>query len=119
MIVGKLILKSRLACSLPALEVHELAAATEAWSEILVDTVPSHRLNDAYILAMRSHDTNFAIGAPQIVAAWKEIRQSEISRPKPLSVDRQIVGDVCHRCNGTGTEIVVEGDYFQSKVCSH
>lgn len=118
--IARLILKSRLACSLPALEPAELKIAVGAWLEILNGAVPLPRLHDAYVAAMRQKDSNFAIGAPEIVSAWGEIRESERSKPARLNF-RQLSGDVCSKCNGTGTEVVRDEfhETTSARPCSH
>ncbi len=118
--VGHLILKSRLACSLPALEPREFSVAVEAWIEIINGAVPAMRLNDAYLSAMRNRETNFAIGAPEIVKAWKEIQESERHKGNTAWLSRMLSGDVCARCHGTGTEVIMNGNVATgSRPCDH
>ncbi len=117
--MGHLILKSRLACSLPALEPNEFRVAVEAWQEVIAGAVPVKRLNDAYLLAMRNRDSNFAIGAPEIVKAWLEIQASERHKPSTAPLDRMLQGDVCQACNGTGTELITKGSTVLSRTCKH
>ena len=117
--IAKIILKSRLACSLPALEVVELKAAVESWAEVIEGAIPAHRLNDCYIYAMRNRTSKFPLESGDIIAAYKSIANNE--RYRPLGQDRMIIGDVCLRCNGTGVEIIrdEEKKTTSSRPCSH
>lgn len=97
-----------------------MKVAIEAWSEIVTDVIPFSRLNDAYLGAMRNRETNFAIGAPELVKAWKVISEAERYRPMTgADIEQMLRGDVCKDCHGTGTEIITEGDYTTSRVCLH
>jgi hypothetical protein len=105
-----------LACSLPALETQELAAAVEAWCEILYPVVPVNRLNDCYLHAIRSRESTFAIAATEILTAWRiisseEARQRQRAQPCRLcfgwgygkvydpKTDTEIVKE-CPHCHG-------------------
>lgn len=117
--VGKLILKSRLAYSLPALEVQELAAATEAWCEVLIDTIPIQRVADCYLHAMKNRDSSFPLSAGDLVRSWKDICNANRYKPVSAGLDHQLRGDVCQDCNGTGTELITEGSMTYSRRCRH
>lgn len=73
-------MKTRLACSLPTFDTQELAAAVEAWSEILFDVVPGDRLNDSYLHAMRNRESTFALAATEVLGAWRVINADEVHR---------------------------------------
>ena len=116
--MGKLILKSRLAYSLPALEVQELAASVEAWCEVLNDAIPIERLNDCYLYAVRHREGTFPVAAPELLSAWRFINAAE-----SLQRDRS---KPCALCQGAGygkvydpktdTEIEKECPHCHSKV---
>lgn len=106
-------MKIRLACSLPAFETQELAAAVEAWCEILYGTVPCERLNDSYLHAIRNRESTFALAATEILYAWRiinaeESHQREKSKP-------------CGLCFGTGFGRIydVKTDTEFEKECPH
>lgn len=91
-------MKTRLACSLPAFETQELAAAVEAWCEILYGAVPVERLNDAYVLAMRTRNSTFPLAATEVIEASKRIA-SEIDAQRRPS---------CMLCYGKGSALVYD-----------
>ena len=113
--VGKLILKSRLACSLPSLEPEEHAMVVEAWCEVLDGKIPENRLNDCYLYAMQHKETTFPLGAPELITAWGAIREVGV----PRTASSLVRGDVCSRCNGTGTELIYVDELVASKTCDH
>lgn len=116
--MGHLILKSRLAYSLPALDVAEFAAAVEAWCEVLTEAVPRERLNDCYLYAVRHRESTFPLAAPELLTAWRFINTAEAQ-------ERQSARP-CGLCAGTGygnvydpktdTEIVKECPHCHGKV---
>lgn len=108
--VGKVIVKVRLACSLPALETKELAPMLEAWCEVLYGSVPSERLNDAYLFAMRHRSSTFPLAATEIIEAWRTILSDEIARRR-----------VCALCHGDGFGLVYDPatDTEIRKECPH
>lgn len=87
-------MKIRLACSLPIYETEQLAAAVEAWGEILYGLVPENRLNDCYLYAFRHRESPFALTAGEILSAWRIINTEEFyEREKTQS---------CRLCFGRG-----------------
>lgn len=64
----------------------------EAWAEVLSD-IPIDRLNECYVLAMKRKESNFALGAPELVKAWSEL--SEVVRYENLTDDK----DDCTHCD--------------------
>ena len=111
--VARLIVKMRLACSLPAFDTLELAAAVEAWCEILADTVPADRLNDCYLHAIRRRDSTFALASTEILSSWRVINAEE-SRMREMSKP-------CRLCGGTGFGMVYDPatDTEIQKECPH
>ena len=97
-IVGKLILKTRLAYSLPSLDTQEFPAAVEAWCEILFGSVPPERLNDCYIHAVKTRASTFPLAVTEILTAWRAIAVEEAEQAK-----RQ---RHCHVCQGRRFEMV-------------
>lgn len=91
-------MKTRLACSLPALETQELAAAVEAWCEILFGTVPIARLNESYLLAMRTRSSTFPLAATEMIEASKKIAAESDSKRRPA----------CMLCGGRGSALVYD-----------
>lgn len=96
--MGRLILKTRLAFSLPSLDVHEFPAAVEAWCEILANTVPVERLNDCYLFAIKDRNSTFPLAVTEILTAWRAIANEEAEQAKR---NRH-----CHVCGGTGMGMV-------------
>ena len=91
--VGKIVLKARLACSQPALEAEDFAAATGAWVEVLSYAVPLAEVQACYLHAMAHRTGSFPLAASELCAAWtelKETRQARLAPPK------------CGICHGTG-----------------
>lgn len=117
--MGHLILKSRLAYSLPALDVDEFKAATEAWCEVLVETIPTQRLHDCYLHAMKNRDSSFPLSAGDMVRSWRDICNANRYKPVSAALDHMLRGDVCQDCNGTGTELIEEGAMVYSRPCKH
>lgn len=118
-VIAKIILKSRLACSLPALDFNEMRVAVEAWNEVLSGAIPIGRFSDCYVYAMRNRESSFALNAMDMIAAWKSIRSSEMHKTPPGRFE--LSGDVCSKCWGTGVE-VVEDEFHKTtsaRPCSH
>lgn len=95
-----MILKVRMAHSLPALNVEEFAAMTEAWCEVLAPIVPPDRLNDCYLHAMRTRESTFPLAVTEVLTAWRVINSEEgriRERSKP-----------CFLCQGKGTELIYD-----------
>jgi hypothetical protein len=98
--VGKLILKVRLACSLPALNVEEFAAMTEAWCELLGPVIPPERLNDCYLSAMQTRDSTFPLAATEMLTAWRRINSEEATRRQRARP--------CFLCQGRRFELIYD-----------
>jgi len=96
--VGKLILKTRLACSLASLDAREFAAAAEAWCEVLNDVIPIERLNECYLYAMQHRSSTFPLGACELLEAWRGLAAELAARRKP----------VCALCGGAGFALVYD-----------
>lgn len=96
--IARLIVKIRLAFSLPAFETQELAAAVETWCELLADVVPSERLNDAYLYAVRTRTSTFALAVTEVLTAWRAIAAEEAEQAKRRRH--------CHVCQGRRFEMV-------------
>lgn len=113
MTAGKLLLKVRLACSLPALNVEELAAMVEAWCEVLAPVVPANRLNDCYLHAMRNRSSTFPLASTELLTSWRIINAEE-------SHERQF-NKPCRLCFGQGFGKVYDPttDTEVLKECPH
>jgi hypothetical protein len=96
--VGRLIIKIRLVCSLPAFDRIELAAAIEAFCEVLAGVVPEERLNDAYLYAIRHRDSTYPLAVTEIVEAWRRILTDEIAARRAP----------CVLCGGQGFAMVYD-----------
>lgn len=98
-LVGGIIERARLACGQPPLDpAVEYIPACLAWSEILMGVVPVHRLDDCYLMAMRSRKSSAPLNASELCEAWRQLCESERYTPKP----NPSAG--CSVCNGTGFE---------------
>lgn len=108
--VGQLILKARLACSLPSLDTHEFPAAVEAWCEILVGSLPLNRLNDCYRHAMKHRSSTYPLAVTELIASWRTISAGECARRR-----------TCTLCGGEGSALVYdkETDSDIVKECPH
>lgn len=91
-------MKIRLACSLPAFETQELAAAVEAWGEVLFGAVPVERLNECYLYAMRHRSSTFPLATTELIEAWRAISAEEAAQRRPP----------CMLCGGRGTALVYD-----------
>lgn len=120
--IGRLIVKSRLAASQPPLDNPELIAQARAWSEILDGEVPEKDLESAYVRAMRDKETGFALSAPELVQGFRAFCVSERTAPQIAQNSNLLVGAVCPRCHGSGMEMVTAGPddrYSYARRCDH
>lgn len=113
--VGRLILRSRLASSLPVLNPDEFQAAVEAWSQVL-RSVPEFELESAYVRSMETRDSGFAIGAPDVVRAYNELCKERSAVPSTHDYTAQVI---CKRCFGSGMEQYMDEGYLTSRRCNH
>lgn len=121
--MARLVVKSRVASALPALEPSEMIVAARAWAQILEGEVPDNYLEQSYVRAMRDKETTFALSAPEIVQAYRNICQDERAAP-PIPMDRNLLpGNVCGKCFGIGMEVPEGRDAVGYKLgarrCSH
>lgn len=93
--------------------------AVAAWTEILDGHVPEARLNDCYVRAVRNRKNGFPMAASELCTMWNEIQQSELHSTPHRDMSKQLAGDVCHSCFGTGYEIIKRGQYNYAKPCNH
>src|SRR6185503_2237277 len=80
--VGKIILKSRLASSLPTPTAQESGLLAETWAEVLDGEVPMKDLDAAYLRAMRDKQGGFALTANDLVKAYRDNCESERVAPR-------------------------------------
>jgi hypothetical protein len=109
--VIRLIIKIRLVCSLPPLETIDLAAAAEAFCEVLNGVVPVERLNECYLYAVRHRTSTYPLAATEIIEAWRAILSDEVSKRR-----------ACHLCDGSGYAMVRDPDNHEQdiqKECPH
>jgi hypothetical protein len=117
--VSRIILRSRAAQSLPALEPEELVITLSAWTEILGGAVPENDLEPAYIRAMQDKENTFALGASEIVKAYRANCASERAAPRKPQTINLLEGEVCQRCFGSGWELVRKNGYDEARECGH
>lgn len=117
--VGRIILKSRLACSLPMPEPTESHLMADAWVEVLEGEVPEGYLEAAYLRAMRDKGNGFGLSANDLVQGYRDLCESERAAPQIPQNSRLLPGEVCQRCFGSGREQKLEGGYMVSRRCSH
>lgn len=96
--MARLIVKIRLAFSLPAFETEELAAAVETWCEILFDAVPPERLNESYLYAVKTRTSTFPLAVTELLTAWRAIANEEAEQAKQKRH--------CYVCGGSGFGMV-------------
>lgn len=104
-------MKIRLVCSLPAFDTQELAAAVEAFTEVLHGVVPAERLNDCYLYAVRHRTSTYPLAATEIIEAWRAILSDEAAKRRP-----------CFLCDGSGYATVRDPDDHEKdimKECPH
>ena len=109
--VGRVIVKIRLVCSLPAFDRTELAAAIEAFCEVLHGVVPIERLNDCYLHAIRHRSSTYPLAVTELVESWRAILSDEVSKRR-----------ACHLCDGSGYSLVRDPDDHEKdilKECPH
>lgn len=117
--VGQIIVKSRVATSLPPLDNVELAASISAWAELLFGVIPENQLEWAYVRAMQDKDSSFALTAPGLIQGHRNACASEAASPRQPQDRNLLTGDVCPRCHGTGFEQYREDGYVNSRRCDH
>lgn len=117
--LGKIILRSRAAKSLPALSLGEFNLAVEAFAEICGGEIPLDDLEHAYIRAMRDSEKGFAPGADDLVRGHRANCASEAASPRPAQDRNLLPGEVCKKCFGSGWEQFTEGGYKQVRKCDH
>ena len=93
--VGRVIVKIRLVCSLPAFDTVELAGAIEAFCKVLHGVVPEDRLNDCYLHAIRRRNSTYPLAVTEIVESWRAILSDETARRR-----------LCSLCDGSGYSVV-------------
>lgn len=109
--VGRLIVKIRLVCSLPAFDKVELAGAIEAFCEVLHGVVPESRLNDCYVYAIRHRNSTYPLAVTEIVEAWRRILADEVAKRRK-----------CFLCDGSGYATVRDPNDHEKdmqKECPH
>lgn len=117
--VGALIVKSRVASSLPPLINTELAAHIAVWAEIVFGVIPEAQLEAAYFRAMQDKADSFPLTASDLVQGYRANCESERSAPQIPQDKNLLAGDVCARCFGTGWEQYREGSYANVRKCDH
>lgn len=96
-----------------------------AWTQVLQDAVPEHRLAEVFVYARQNRNSTFQMDVSEVCAAWKTIRESErYALPRVGQYDYRGT-EVCPKCNGTGTFLFVKRDpvlgrdYTYGKACDH
>jgi hypothetical protein len=117
-ILGTIIDKVRIACSLPILEKDDLRVTIFTWNEVLEGIVPTNRLNDCYIWAMRKRDGRHPFSVSELGDAYREIVEQEryrstVNGPKQLTENSKAN---CEKCFGTGWEVIKDKG---AKKCDH
>ncbi len=109
--VGRVIVKIRLVCSLPAFDKVELAAAIEAFCEVLHGVVPCERLNDCYLYAVRHRSSTYPLAVTELVESWQKICAEEAGKRRAE----------CPICKGAGTAIAYDpkNDVEFQKECPY
>lgn len=117
--VGKIILKLRLCCSLPALSTDspdprssEFALAVTAWTEVLYGFVPADKIEECYLAAMRNRKSTFPLGVSEICAAYNQ--ENEYRGPVSEDPELKRIREACPDCYGSCTIPGVPGS-----VCKH
>ncbi len=111
--MGALILKTRLAFSLPSLDASEFPIAVEAWCEILSDVVPVERLQGCYLHAIKHRESTFPLAVTEILTAWRTINAEEHRQRERVKA--------CRLCGGAGFGNVYDPatDTEVQKECPH
>lgn len=114
--MGEILTKSR-AGAAQQLSDEEFQFALASWLEVLFGVVPEQRLNDCYLLAMRTRASTFPLAPNELCVAWNEIRQSEIYKQADA---KQLTHGFCEKCNNTGSEVIYREDGTTSaRFCRH
>lgn len=114
-----MIVKSRIAASLPPLTNTELLAHVSTWEEIALGEIPEIYLETAYVRAMRDKDSGFALTASDLVQGYRANCESERALPQIPQSNNLLTGEVCQRCFGTGMEQFRESGYANMRRCDH
>jgi hypothetical protein len=117
--VGNIIVKSRVALNQPPLTNPELAASIAAWAEILFGVIPEPELERSYLRAMQDRESDFPVGAPSLVKAFRDNCASDAASPRIAQDTNLLPGNVCSRCHGSGWEQYRDGNYMNSRRCDH
>ena len=116
--VAEIITKAR-AGTHQQLDCDEMQLAVASWLEVLENYVPETRLNDCYVKAIQTRSSNFPLGASELCTAWNSIREAEMHSTPHRDMSKQLAGDVCQSCWGTGYEIIKRGKFNYAKSCEH
>ena len=98
----EIILKTRIAFLLPVAGTEENQEALRVWDEILAD-VPTHWLNQSFVLAMRAHDARRPFGAPLVLKVYRElVANGTVSTTERRQRGTDPDEPPCEFCNNTG-----------------
>ena len=122
--MGEILAKSRSGIT-QQLSDEEFNFTLAAWVEVLFGHVPEARLNDVYIHASRNRNSTFPLTQFELCEAWNLIREAERhAMPRVGQYDYRGT-EVCPKCNGTGTKLIVKRDpllgrdYTYGMFCNH
>lgn len=113
-----LVQKTRMLANSPTATEQEALIQATVWAEILCESIPINRLDDAYRRAAREHESTFPLGHGELIAAWRKIQaeHTEIREPGPANAED------CDLCFGAGMRYIEHsGDPSRSGFgpCDH
>lgn len=103
----------------------EFKLMVAAWTETLQGVVPEYRVAECFVLARQRHNSSFLLDVSEVCEAWNQIRAAEKNNMPRVGQYDYRGFEVCPKCNGTGTRLVVKRDntlgrdYTYGMACTH
>lgn len=89
--------------------VEEQMQRANVWTDLLSDTIPENRLQDAFRAAFRKHDSTFPVNAYELQAAWKEIDVEE-KKQRYQALEKDQRENPVKYCDAAWNHLNPEGD---------
>lgn len=106
-------------------EGEELRVMVAAWTQVLQDVVPEHKLAEAFVYARQNRNSTFQMDVSEVCNGWTKLREAQrMALPRVGQYDFRGT-EICRHCNGTGTRLVVKRDptlgrdYTYGIICRH
>jgi hypothetical protein len=99
--IAEIIKRARLAAQLPQFSDADAAQVASDWSMFL-SQIPTDRLEDCYLDAMRERQTKGALGYQELAAAWRKMRADDRAQTYAPPDSTFASGPRCNYCDDTG-----------------